>query len=210
MSAEKLFISYSRQDSKKVVEIVDYLKSKNIEVWFDQKDIKFGNDIVVRIDAALGECQYFVIFASKNYFANEWTKAEYQAANYLALSLKTLSILVVKLDDVALPPLIASSAYLSLEQTENIGQEIKNAIQSTSELYNWETLSEQMFLIVVPEIFKNLGTLKRQAQDKVTLEVGNYNSSRIVVQFSKDLLRNEILMADLETEWQIYETHNFL
>ncbi len=105
-----LFVSYSSIDGDRVSAVVDCLNARGFKVWFDKTNILPSQNVVREIDSALEQCSHFLLFASKSYFNSEWAAAEYRAAIYTALSTKTITVVIVKLDNVSLPPRLCSSS----------------------------------------------------------------------------------------------------
>lgn len=65
MPKNKVFCSYSSHDKDIVINIVNLLKSKGVDVWFDQLDIELGGRWDEQIEMALEEATSFLLFMSK-------------------------------------------------------------------------------------------------------------------------------------------------
>ncbi|MCF6132610.1 DUF4893 domain-containing protein [Flavobacterium wongokense] len=64
MTKETTFFSYSRSDSEFVLKLAKDLRSKGIELWLDQLDIKAGNRWDASIEAAITSASRIVVFLS--------------------------------------------------------------------------------------------------------------------------------------------------
>ena len=166
----RFFVSYSTKDFSTVVEIVNALRTHALAVWLDQSEIDAGDNIVARIDAGLSEWKYFLLVASQNYFASEWTKAEYRAAFYAALGANDRKIIVVSLGEVPLPALIASNRYIRYTTAQGVAAEILRIVQKTDvasgaagdqtgevasvappKALDWASISDDLMRLVVRE-----------------------------------------------------------
>lgn len=71
-----IFISHASEDSDFGSELALSLKNMGISVWYDQFEIKLGDDVAETISAALAESDIGVIIISKKFFEKQWTKME--------------------------------------------------------------------------------------------------------------------------------------
>jgi len=221
----RLFVSYSTKDATTVVEIVNALRTQGLAVWLDQSEINAGDNIVARIDAGLSEWKYFLLFASQNYFSSEWTKAEYRAAFYAALGADDRKIIVVSLDQVPLPALIASNRYIRYTTAPAVAGEIVRVMQKTdvasraaassqsgevgsigpAKALDWASISDDLMRLAVRELVQRRSQLLSTNRNSVTLR-GNENSLGITLRVSKPALEDDILFLDIESELQNYLT----
>lgn len=63
---KKLFISYCHKDKSAVHCIVDQLRSHGLDIWLDEYEIDFGDNLLSRIDQAIRECDMPLLFLSKS------------------------------------------------------------------------------------------------------------------------------------------------
>lgn len=67
----KIFISYAHGASKKskrmIIEIKNFLKSKNYCVIFDEDDLKLGEEIKHFIENGINESKYILVMCTKKY-----------------------------------------------------------------------------------------------------------------------------------------------
>lgn len=61
-----VFVSYSRQDTELVQELVDDLRRHNIPLWFDRDNIPLGVDWDVAIEHALEDASHMLLVLSKS------------------------------------------------------------------------------------------------------------------------------------------------
>lgn len=104
MTMEKydVFISY-QHDIADLIETVDMeLKKKGIQCFRDKKSIKWGDNIIDKINEGLKTADIFLLFINEKFLKSGWTKQETSAA--LNLYLKNISkkrVLGILLDKTA-------------------------------------------------------------------------------------------------------------
>ena len=220
----RLFVSYSTKDSPIVVEIVNALRTQGLAVWLDQSEIDAGDNIVARIDAGLSEWKYFLLFASQNYFASEWTKAEYRAAFYAALGANDRKIIVVSLGEVPLPALIASNRYIPYTTAQAVAAEILRIVQKTDvasgaasdqtgevasvappKALDWASISDDLMRLAVRELVQQRSQLLSTNSNSVRIRA-NENGLGLTLRVAKPALADDILFLDIESEMQNYLT----
>jgi len=73
----ELFVSYSREDSATVRELVLNLKEKGIRVFFDEDNIQVGDSITPKIEAGLLHSNHILMFVTQSYLdKRKWTDLE--------------------------------------------------------------------------------------------------------------------------------------
>src|ERR1700690_1725352 len=77
-----VFLSYAREDTDAARRIADALRGFGIEVWFDQSELRGGDEWDAKIKRQIRECALFVPIVSANsqargegYFRREWKLA---------------------------------------------------------------------------------------------------------------------------------------
>src|SRR5688500_1342782 len=80
--AKAVFLSYASQDAAAVQPVVDTLRAKGVEVWFDQSELRGGDAWDQKIRRQIRECALFIPVISANtnargegYFRLEWKLA---------------------------------------------------------------------------------------------------------------------------------------
>jgi TolB-like protein len=95
----KVFVSYSRQDKKEVLEFVELFRANGIEVWMDETSINASSVWAEQIVKAIDDCDLFVLFLSPSSVSSENVSKE---VGYAGGTNKR--ILPLKIEDVAIPP----------------------------------------------------------------------------------------------------------
>src|SRR5436190_9248650 len=78
-AGKAVFLSYASQDADAARRICDALRATDIEVWFDQSELRGGDAWDASIRARIKDCALFVPIVSRNtdargegYFRLEW------------------------------------------------------------------------------------------------------------------------------------------
>ena len=82
-AAKAVFLSYASQDADAARRIADALRTADVEVWFDQSELRGGDAWDQKIRRQIKECALFVPIVSANtqartegYFRLEWRLAD--------------------------------------------------------------------------------------------------------------------------------------
>ena len=70
-----IFVSYSREDRKRVAPLIELLESLGLSVWWD-REIKPGDDFEGNIDKAILDARCVVVVWSKHSVKSRWVRNE--------------------------------------------------------------------------------------------------------------------------------------
>lgn len=76
-----IFISYSKNDAVKVGRLVEALKARGANLWFDDEQILPGDDLIRKMSEGISQCRYYVICLSPSFEKRpptSWVKKEFQ------------------------------------------------------------------------------------------------------------------------------------
>jgi DNA-binding Lrp family transcriptional regulator len=127
----RVFLSHSHADKELVRDVADRLRASNIEVWIDEAELKIGDSWVRTIEHGLDSSDFIVFFISGNSLRSHWTRQELNVALTRQVSGEGGAVLLpILLEDVELPPLLRSVAYLDLRDrnTERATRLLANTI----------------------------------------------------------------------------------
>lgn len=110
-----IFISHNHKD-KPIVEPVA-LQLREIfgqdRVFYDSWSIQPGDGIIEKMSEALGEAEFFFFFVSENSISSKMVSLEWQNA-LLKASHGNCKLVPVRLDSVAMPPILSQTLYIDL------------------------------------------------------------------------------------------------
>lgn len=109
-----VFISYSSNDKAFVRKLVDDLRSSNVELWFDEQELKVGDSIVGKISDTLKEIDYMILVLSEHSVESKWVEAEWNCALMEQLSENRVRLIPVLINDCEIPPILKPRLYADL------------------------------------------------------------------------------------------------
>jgi len=134
--------SYAGEQGPSVEATYRALTKHGIAVFYDKEDIAavWGKDLYeYLIDVYSKRSRYCVLFLSKNYAAKAWTSHELKAAQARAFSESREYILPARFDDIEIPGLLPTIAYVDLRDktpeqfAELIARKVSGMERSPSE-----------------------------------------------------------------------------
>jgi hypothetical protein len=102
----KIFVSYSRHDQKIAEKLSLALRSRNIEVFVDYKNMVATDNFPQKLAVAVRESDCLLLLLSTNSTNSKWVQREVQYADFLEKQ-----IIIVRLDNAALPDTLFFLAY---------------------------------------------------------------------------------------------------
>jgi hypothetical protein len=92
--------------------LADDLEVYGVAAFFDARDVVLGGNVVLSINRAMAESQYYVLLWSANCVDRPWVDAEWAAAFAREINEQRSFFFIVRLDETPLPPLLAVRRYL--------------------------------------------------------------------------------------------------
>ncbi|MCP4692095.1 MAG: toll/interleukin-1 receptor domain-containing protein [Desulfobacterales bacterium] len=123
-----IFISYASEDRSKARQVVETLRDKNAEVWFDERDIPPTSGFVREIEKALAKTDLFLCLWSRCAAASRWVQLERDSAIARRLNGAPIKVVMGRLDDTATPPLFAAERGLDLRLENNLEKELSSIL----------------------------------------------------------------------------------
>lgn len=72
-----VFVSHAGEDKEEFVKpLVDALKNNNINAWYDNDEISWGDSIASSINRGLADSRYAIVVLSPNFLNKYWTTTE--------------------------------------------------------------------------------------------------------------------------------------
>jgi len=143
-----VFISYSSQDRPFVDDLVNRLKAKLVDVWYDQIELRVGDSIVAKINQGLRDSDWLILVLSQASMKSKWVAEELTAAIALTVQ-KGAFVLPLLKEPVDIPPLLAGRKYADFTRDETQGlQELLKVVAPETQLFadeasqrSWHILS---------------------------------------------------------------------
>ena len=110
----QVFISYSHKDAEQAERLANALRNKGIRVFLDRWSIGIGERIAEVLGDGIASSNYVIILASPESMTSKWVRSELDTALYYENEGKG-TLLIVKLRECSLPPLVRGKLFLSLK-----------------------------------------------------------------------------------------------
>ena len=105
--------------------LVEALKARGAQVWFDEDQILPGDDIIQRMSEGITQCRYYVICLSPSFEKKpptSWVKKEFRMAMIKENKEGGQGIIPVRIKKGgAIPPEIGEKAYADLTTSKRWG-----------------------------------------------------------------------------------------
>ena len=110
-SIPRIFLCHSSRDKEFVRRIANDLVNRNCRVWFDEWDIKIGDNIVQKINEGLKEADYLAVVVSLSAMNSVWVNNELSSKLIMTAEKKKATILPLLIEDCDIPPLLRPLKY---------------------------------------------------------------------------------------------------
>jgi TIR domain-containing protein len=157
-----IFVSYSSSDTSFVNNLAIALIKARTHVWIDRWEIKVGESLLDRIQAAISEASALLVVLSKASVASEWCRRELNAGLVRELEERRILVLPALVEDCEIPLFLREKLYADFRNdfqaglnqvlaavahvTSDTRARIAREDQSTDWAMDWGTLDEQACL----------------------------------------------------------------
>jgi hypothetical protein len=109
-----VFLSHSAKDKPTVRQIAEKLKADGIRVWFDEWEIRPGDNIPYQIEQGLESSRILVLCMSANAFGSDWAQLESYTFRFRDPLNKERRFIPVRLDEAEVKGTLAQFRYIDL------------------------------------------------------------------------------------------------
>jgi hypothetical protein len=122
--ARQVFVSHAGADSARAAGVADILTGCGIDVRLDRRELCLGDSFLSFMNSALADSDYCLLLWSQNAAKTPWVQMEWESALYRSVEEKRAFLVTGRLEDAALPPLLAPRLRVDLfpELQPGIGQ----------------------------------------------------------------------------------------
>jgi hypothetical protein len=107
-----VFLSYSSKDQTLVRELAERLKNDGLRVWFDEWEIRAGDNIPFKVEQGLESSRHLLLCMSANAFGSDWAALESQTFRFRDPLNKKRRFIPLRLDDAEPRGALAQFAYV--------------------------------------------------------------------------------------------------
>jgi type III secretory pathway component EscV len=166
----KVFLSHSSADNKLARKLASSLRSANIDVWFDQWEVRVGEEFVQKIENGLLEVEFVIVLLTRASVASEWVDREWRSKVENEAETKSVAVVPVRGESCDIPDFLAQRSYadisggsylLGVRHLLTILHHYSNtaSIKLPEDPIEKKECSESMFWVVTPialEVSKDL------------------------------------------------------
>lgn len=126
---KKVFLSHSSKDKDLVISVALDLNERGITTWLDAFDILPGESIISKINQGLENCEFILLFLSKNSIKSSWVMKEWETLLWDEINSNKIRIIPIKLEDCEIPKILQTKKYIDFSIDYNNGiTQLVNAI----------------------------------------------------------------------------------
>jgi small GTP-binding protein len=107
-----VFLSHSSKDKGAVRAVAERLRRDGLKVWFDEWEIKPGDEFRAKIEEGLEHSRVLVLCMSAHAFGSEWVKLEADTFQFRNPSNKDRRFIALRLDDAPIKGSLAQFLYI--------------------------------------------------------------------------------------------------
>ncbi|ABS28177.1 TIR domain-containing protein [Anaeromyxobacter sp. Fw109-5] len=105
------FVSYRSTDRGFALDLVERLEARGFSIYIDQREVLPGDELAVSLQNAIAASAAAIILVSRKWVESPWCQQEMTVLLHRAVDSRT-PVIPVRLDDVELPPMLASKVWL--------------------------------------------------------------------------------------------------
>ncbi len=118
---KKVFLSHSTMDKDVVISVALDLNEKGITTWLDAFDILPGESIISKINQGLENCEFILLFLSRNSVKSNWVMKEWETVLWDEIDSNKIKIIPIKLEDCEIPKILQTKKYIDFSRDYNSG-----------------------------------------------------------------------------------------
>jgi HJR/Mrr/RecB family endonuclease len=158
----KVFISYSQEDKEFVEWLIRHLSDLNIDIWYDNNELRLGDSIKSRISEGIQSSSIFIVVLSNSSKSSAWVNYELNSALILSAMKKGVRIIPLKIDDSELPSdlsgFLYADFYTEKQRALKLLKEILlKPIDDSFEFSDWEEFDWRKFERLVFDLLTSEG-----------------------------------------------------
>ena len=128
-----VFPSHSSKDKAIVRAVAERLWADGVRVWLDDWEIRPGDSIPAKIEAALEHCRVLVLCMSENAFGSDWAQLEAGTFRFRDPLNKQRRFIPLRLDAASIKGSLAQFLYINW-QPEDREQEYAKVLEAFPDL----------------------------------------------------------------------------
>jgi hypothetical protein len=120
-NGKRIYLAHSSKDKGVARMVHDDLKHLGHNPWLDEYKISVGESIIRKLEQGISECEYMMVFLSKNAENSEWVRVEWETKFWSEIERQRISVLPALIEDCVIPPMLARRKYADFRDSYNEG-----------------------------------------------------------------------------------------
>lgn len=117
----RVFVSHTSADNAVAERLAMGLQAVGYGSWFAEWELRAGDSIIARIEAALSTCDVLIVVLSRKSVTSGWVQRELNSALMGQLSGQSVQVIPVLIEDCEIPVLLKDTLYVDLRQNFEAG-----------------------------------------------------------------------------------------
>jgi hypothetical protein len=123
-----IFVSYSHEDAPFVLDLVQRLRMRGVNVWIDQVELVVGDSLIERIGDAIHGGDFVLAVISPHSINSPWCQKELRLAATRGISENRVFVLPVRHGVVAMPSFLTDALYARSDDPARLADEVARAV----------------------------------------------------------------------------------
>lgn len=135
---KRVFLSHSFQNKEDIEELIPFLNSKNLPVWYAPLDIEYGDSIINKVEEGMGNSVCVIFWITKEYLSSRWCKKEMSSFLNRQIIRNNILILPIVDSDILeedIPAFISELKYLRISRPTNFDLVAREIIPVLTKYY---------------------------------------------------------------------------
>ena len=194
----KVFISFSNEDRELAKKITNRLIESNIQVVFDEYELRTGDSLIDQIKDTLTASNYILILISSNSINSKWINEEINSKKIQEFKTRDITTIPILLEDCEIPSHLNSFSIVDLSKDFELG--LKNLIDRLDQLpkIDFSLLDFKSFEDLIYNLLKEL---------KFNNIIRDYRISDLTVDFKAEYRYRDPFGNEVTKTWIIETKH---
>ncbi len=116
-----VFLSHSSEDNDFCEGLARDLLDNDVQVWYDEWEIKIGDSLRAKIAAAIAENDHLAVVLSRRSVQSQWVQQELNTALAKELDERRVVVLPLLIEDCEIPTLLKDKKYADFRENYHLG-----------------------------------------------------------------------------------------
>jgi hypothetical protein len=117
---KSIFLSHSHLDKSFALKIFQDLQAQGIRVWFDEAELRPGDSLIGRIEAALETMDFLGVLLSRNSVESEWVLREVRIALTQEINGRIVKVIPLLVEDCRIPGFLLDKLFVDFRDTSSL------------------------------------------------------------------------------------------